>query len=67
MGGGEEWVYQKNFGALISMLKYEICHIVQFQEISILPPMEGFLGVLPPPLPAGNSSLASYFASKIDF
>ena len=29
------------------------------------PPMEGFWFCTPPPLPTGNSSLASYFASKV--
>ena len=36
---------------------------VQFQKISILPQRKVF--VLHPPSPPGNSSLASYFASKI--
>ena len=36
---------------------------VQFQKISILPPMEAFL-FCTPSLPSGNSILASYFASK---
>ena len=37
--------------------------IVQFQKIAILPPRKVFC--FAPPVPPGNSSLASYFASKI--
>ena len=40
-------------------------NIVQFQNIPNTPPMEGFLFCIPLPHPPGNSSLASYFASKI--
>ena len=44
---------------LIKLMAY----LVQFQKIFILPPGKGFCFALPSPL--GNSSLASYFASKI--
>ena len=41
------------------------CSIVQLQKISILPPQKVLCFAPPPPPPLGNSSLASYFASKI--
>ena len=48
---------------MITVTMMPMIYIVQFQKISILPPEKVFC--FAPPIPPGNSSLASYFASKI--